>query len=121
MHLDLTSLHVTLEASRPLTIANGAGTQIQILEGRVWLTEEGVPEDVFLSPGAEYILHRNGRAVLECDNQSHVVLTAAVSVRTRTWFANLTDAVQERIGRLRRHTRWASNFSNSIPECTNPQ
>jgi|GEM_PF-957923 len=119
MRLDLTSLHVALEASRPLTIANGAGTQIQILEGRVWLTEEGVPEDVFLSPGAQYILHRNGRAVLECDNQSHVILTAAVSVRSRTWFANLMDVVQERIGRLRRPTRWATKFSSSVQGGTN--
>ena len=121
MRFDLTSLHVALEASRPLTIANGAGTQIKILEGRVWLTEEGVSEDVFLLPGADYILHRNGRAVLDCDSPSRVVLTAVVSVRSRTWFANLTDVVQDGIGRLRRHIRWASNISSSIQGCTDPQ
>ena len=83
MRVDLTSLQVALEPSKPLCIADGAGTRIHILEGLVWLTEEGIPEDLFLVAGAQYILQKNGRAVLDTDVKSRLVMTAAVSVRTR--------------------------------------
>ncbi len=82
MRIDLTSLYLALEARQPVTIAGAAGTVVRVLEGRVWLTEEGVSEDVFLFPGAEYRLQSLGRVVLDSDGVSRVEVATPVSVRS---------------------------------------
>lgn len=115
MRVDLTSLDVALEASRPLSIADGAGARIHILEGLVWLTEEGIPEDVFLVAGAQYTLQRNGRAVLDTDGKSRLVVTAAVSVRTRKpALAGAWNRAKKVLARILPRARPAVRISNSV-------
>jgi len=82
VRIDLTSLYLALEARQPVTIAGAAGTVVRVLEGRVWLTEEGVSEDLFLFPGSEYRLQSFGRVVLDSDGVSRVEVATPVSVRS---------------------------------------
>jgi hypothetical protein len=82
MQINLPSLYLTLQAAQPVTIAGAIDTEIRVLEGRIWLTEEGVAEDTFLFPGASYKLRTSGRVVLDCDSASRIVVHAPVSVRT---------------------------------------
>ncbi len=82
MRIKLPSLYLTLEAGQPVTIAGAIDTDIRVLEGRVWLTEEGVAQDQFLFPGTAYRLHTAGRVVLDSDEPSRIELQAPVSVQT---------------------------------------
>lgn len=82
MRIKLPSLYLTLDAGQPVTIASAAETQIRVLEGRVWLTEEGLSEDIFLFPGAQYRLRTTGRVVLDCDSPSRLEIQAPVAVHT---------------------------------------
>ena len=55
-----------------------AGTVIRILDGTLWITEEGDPEDYLLSPGETFVSTRGGRVVVESlDLISRFVVSAA--------------------------------------------
>lgn len=82
MRIELPSLYLTLQAGEPVTIAGATGTSIRVLEGRVWLTEEGVSDDTFIFAGGDYRLRSRGRVVLDCDAPTRIVVEAPVSVRS---------------------------------------
>lgn len=65
---------IDLQPDDTLTLRRAAGQVLQLADlqtsaavkqpVRVWLTEEGVPEDVFLQPGDSYRMRGAGRVVL---------------------------------------------------------
>ena len=76
------------------------GERVRVVCGRVWLTEEGNPNDVFLGHGEEVALGTHGIVVLEAlgaarvqlieqTPMSNVVLKAAQQLARRlaTWWA----------------------------------
>ena len=88
MRFDLPALYLTLTPGSPLTISEGVGTEIRVLSGRVWLTEENVADDIFLWAGASYALRCSGRAVIEAEQPDdipvRIVVASPVSVRSRS-------------------------------------
>jgi hypothetical protein len=54
-----------LPAGALMPFASVPGERVRILCGRVWLTEEGSPHDVFLGSGEEMALGTLGLAVVE--------------------------------------------------------
>ncbi|WP_169836758.1 DUF2917 domain-containing protein [Thiomonas intermedia] len=54
-----------LEHGMFLRLERAAGAQIRLLSGRVWITESGRPEDVFLCSGQSYDIVGPGRVVVE--------------------------------------------------------
>ena len=57
---------VTVLAPRHvLRLSRAAGTRITVLGGRVWLTESGSRDDVFLSAGQSHVVAGNGAVVIE--------------------------------------------------------
>ena len=57
-------------------IENGKGTEVFCLKGTVWLTQEGDPRDIVLSPGQSFVLDRKGVAVV------YALKEAAITVGT---------------------------------------
>lgn len=97
MRFDLSTVHLNLSPGVPLTIAEGAGTRIHVVTGRVWLTEEKQVDDVFLSAGMTYRLRGAGRIVVTAERVGEepeagagIAIEAPVSVRStrtlRAWF-----------------------------------
>ncbi len=72
------------------------GERVRVLHGRVWLTEEGDLNDVFLAIGEEVALGGRGLAVIEALTPARIQLLEAVS---------LPDVVQKL---ARRAARWLS-------------
>jgi len=54
------------------------GERVRILHGRVWLTEEGAPRDVFLASGEEASLGSRGLAVIEAIGPARIELIDAM-------------------------------------------
>lgn len=55
---------IDLQPGKALRMQDARGRRIAVLQGHVWLTQDGDPRDVVLSAGEEFILDRPGLAVL---------------------------------------------------------
>lgn len=69
MRIELGSLNprtgaVRLAPNQTLKVHDGAGSTVCAVRGSVWITEEGQPRDIVLSPGACYQLRRQGMALI---------------------------------------------------------
>ena len=59
-----------------------AGTQIECLNGLLWITEEGEGRDVLLQPGDGIPLERDGRTLVEALKPSLVRLIESMPMAT---------------------------------------
>jgi hypothetical protein len=87
------------------------GDTIRILRGRVWLTEEGLPGDVFLASGEQTRLSGSGLAVIEALGPARIELVekqnrSAVSESVR----RIVAAVSRSAGLLRPLQRAAARW-----------
>lgn len=56
---------IDLGYEQMLLLESNPRTRIKVIYGGIWLTEEGLPLDVFASSGDEVALHERGLAVVE--------------------------------------------------------
>jgi hypothetical protein len=89
MNMHLPTIQLTLEPHAPLSIHQGRDTRLSVLEGTVWITEEGRIEDFFVNAGEKIELQGGGRAVLLADQSARVEVQPAVPVSVSAggdWF-----------------------------------
>ncbi|MGI9024049.1 MAG: DUF2917 domain-containing protein [Burkholderiaceae bacterium] len=90
MRFTIDHLPISLAPGVPLAIANSKGTSLRVLRGRIWVTQEDVPDDVFLDEGAVHTLNAGGRTVISAEGpacaSASVVFDAPLSVRSRGSF-----------------------------------
>lgn len=55
---------VALRSGQPVRVSNGYGRRISVLEGHVWVTQDGDPRDIVLGAGDDFIFDRRATAVL---------------------------------------------------------
>jgi len=81
----------------PLRLSDARGAALRVLRGRVWITQEGSPDDVFLEAGATHRFTRDGTAIVSAESgrgHSAVVMFEAPLVMTAR------PALKERLRRL---------------------
>jgi len=64
MDLSQVAGSIALHSGQPLRIENGYGRRISVLEGHVWVTQDGDPRDIVLGAGDDFIFDRRAMAVL---------------------------------------------------------
>jgi len=84
-----------------LRLTRARGTTVEVLDGRVWITEAGRERDAFVSSGMRYSIAGDGLVVANSDSAS-----ARVAVRPPMWrivwdraavlVRNCVSGVQER-------------------------
>lgn len=101
MRFTLDHLPITLAPGLPLAITDSRGTSLRVLRGRIWVTQEDEPDDIFLDEGATHTLDAGGRAVITAEGpacaSASVVFDAPLSVRSRGSFA--TSWLRRLLGR----------------------
>jgi hypothetical protein len=55
---------IPLHSSRPVRLQNGFGRRITVIEGNVWVTQDGDPRDIVLRPGDDFRFDRPVDAVV---------------------------------------------------------
>jgi len=74
MEVLLSTLSLQLPQGATLRLDAARGVTVRVRHGRLWLTEQGLPDDVFLAPGEAWQLRGNGRVVAEADATSRFEL-----------------------------------------------
>jgi hypothetical protein len=70
-----------LRSGEPLRIENGYGRRIAVLEGHVWVTQDGDPRDIVLSAGEDFVFDRRTRAVLSAlDGDARIIRQDGVAI-----------------------------------------
>ena len=64
MDLSQIAASIPVRSQRPLRLKNSFGRRIAVLEGNVWVTQDGDPRDIVLSVGDDFIFDRRATAIL---------------------------------------------------------
>ncbi len=77
-------MSIELPADAPLRVDEVEGTTVRVLRGRVWITQEGSPDDLFLDAGCGHTFRIDGRALISAERSTGrsatIVFDAPLSV-----------------------------------------
>lgn len=68
---------IELQPGDVLPLERAVGVRLTALEGSLWVTEEGEPIDVVLSPGQSFAVEAKGRALVQALSRSRLAIEAA--------------------------------------------
>ena len=77
MDIRLDHTAVKLNERDTISVVDGKGARIAVVDGSVWITQEHDPRDVMLRPGQSFTLDRNGTAIIEALADAEVALDAS--------------------------------------------
>ena len=74
---------VALAPEHPITVHLSPGATVTAIAGTVWLTQEGMIEDIVLRPGQQFVVPAKGAQVLSAVDASALVRIADVHAQAR--------------------------------------
>jgi hypothetical protein len=87
MRFELQGMSIGLTPNAALNIDDASGVTLRVVRGRVWVTQEGCVDDVFLDAGAGHTFRRPGRVVVSAeralDGAATVLFDAPLAVVAR--------------------------------------
>lgn len=102
MHLSLGNEVIQLAAGRPLALRGARKLELECIEGAVWLTLEGEPEDYLLAAGERKRIERGGLALVE-GNPAGVIRL----IGTKAWAVHQTSRIKRHFDALAQLPRFA--------------
>ena len=79
-----------------LALRDANGRTVTCLSGSVWLTMEGDYRDVVLSPGASFVVDRDGLTILAAQQPSAVKVSA--QNQPQSWWDRMVDYLDKTYG-----------------------
>lgn len=107
MRVFASALSLQLPRGGTLRLTAARGAQVRAISGRLWLTEENLPDDIFIGAGQHYTLRTDALTIVEADHPSVLELSGGglrwpIGARQRGFSARLWwRALRARPGRAR--------------------
>jgi ferric-dicitrate binding protein FerR (iron transport regulator) len=67
MRFTINKMPINLSAETPINLEEPDGTTLRVLRGRVWVTQEGSVDDVFLDAGSGYTFRADGKVIISVE------------------------------------------------------
>jgi hypothetical protein len=67
MKFTMKKMTIDLARGATLNVEDPASTTIRVLRGRIWITQEGSVDDVFVDAGGGHTFRGDGRALISAD------------------------------------------------------
>ena len=74
---------VSLMPERPLSVRLTPGATVSVAAGTVWLTQEGMLDDIVLTPGDEFVVPLKGTQVISAVDAPALVRIADIHAQAR--------------------------------------
>ncbi|MGD9944054.1 MAG: DUF2917 domain-containing protein [Burkholderiaceae bacterium] len=115
MRVVASALSLQLPRGGTLRLSTARGAVLRTLSGRLWITEENLPDDAFIGPGQTYTLRSDALVVVEADHPSVLELSGG-GLRWPIGAAPRTRSA----GRLWRSLRARPGRVRYLPPCATP-
>jgi hypothetical protein len=89
MEDDLRRAPMSLGKGSLLRLRDPVGKAVGVVEGLVWVTQDGDPRDIFVEPGESFVFDRPGLAIVQALAASRVLVFELPRV---TWPTHPRDA-----------------------------
>lgn len=80
MQFDIDHVPFGLTPGTVLKISDAGGKSLRVVEGRVWVTQEGSLDDVFLDAGSSFTFAGRGSTVVTAEGPRGAVATVVFDV-----------------------------------------
>jgi Protein of unknown function (DUF2917) len=88
MQIRLAFRRMFLDPGKTFAVPLVAGARVRVVDGMVWATTSGSPDDVWLGAGKEHTIRRPGLTVIESLTRSTVELMPPAATRIRGRITN---------------------------------
>jgi hypothetical protein len=99
MDLSQTAASIAVHSGQPLRLENGYGRRISVLEGHLWVTQDGDPRDIVLGAGEDFRFDRRATAVVSAlDGDARIVREEGVDIARSgsRWLDRIKSALSRR-------------------------
>lgn len=88
MRINMNKATLSVATEAPLYISDPRGAALRVVHGKVWITQEGSPDDIFLKAGDAFAFANAGTVVLSAEGRRGESATVAfdepMSIRSRS-------------------------------------
>ena len=73
---DLLSAATTLSADSLMRLTDARGRKVLVIDGLVWVTQDGDPRDIFVGAGESFEFDRAGLTLVQALEPTHLLMLA---------------------------------------------
>ena len=98
MNFTINRMPIDLPAGTPLNVGGADGTTVRVLRGRVWVTQAGSVDDLFLDAGSGHTFRNDGQVLISAEGAptATIVFDAPLSVTARETLATMVRRLLSR-------------------------
>ena len=74
---EIARMATKLDAQAVMRVFDGQGRGLAVLDGMVWVTQDGDPRDIFVGSGESFTFDRPGLAIVQALEPTHLFMLAA--------------------------------------------